>query len=129
MSTALLFDRSARGKIGAAGTEAAVFLHNLCTNDVKGLSLSAGCEAFFCTATAKVVAHGWVWRLSPEGKRDRFWLDLDPGLAEKVYQHLDRHLISEDVTLKDHTQALAQLQLAGPRVAELLRITPGSPLA
>mgnify|MGYP000252201181 CR=1 FL=1 len=29
--------------------------------------------------------------------------EVEPGLAEKLYQHLDRHLISEDVTLTDRT--------------------------
>src|SRR4051794_29078823 len=119
-TSAAVFDVSARGKIEAVGTEAAVFLHNLCTNDVKNLPPGTGCEAFFCTATAKVVAHGWIWRLPPEGKRDTIWLDLDAGLNEKVYQHLDRYLISEDVTLTDHTQELAQLHVTGPRSAAVL---------
>lgn len=119
-SSCALFDVSDRGKIEVAGTEAAFFLHNLATNDIKGLQPWHGCETFFCTATAKVIAHGWVWRLPPEGKRDTFWLDVDPGLAEKTYQHLDRHLISEDVTLTDHTKDLTQFHLTGPRVAEVL---------
>lgn len=119
-TTAALFDRSSRGKLTATGTDAAVFLHNLSTNDVKALPPGHGCEAFFCTATAKVVAHGTLWREPPEGKRERVWLDLPAGLAEKTYQHLDRYLISEDVTLADHTAALAQLHLAGPQALSML---------
>src|SRR4051812_23319628 len=114
---AALFDVSARGKIEAAGADAAVFLHNLSTNDIKSLPPGHGCETFFCTATAKVVAYGRVWRSPPEGKRETLWLDLDPGLAAKAYQHLDRYLISEDVALTDHTEALVGLHLAGPRAA------------
>jgi tRNA-modifying protein YgfZ len=121
-SSCALFDVSTRGKIEVAGTEAAVFLHNLATNDIKTLAPNHGCETFFCTATAKVVAHCWVWRLPPEGKRDTFWLDLDPGLAEKTYQHLDRHLISEDVTLTDRTRELAQFHVAGPRLDDVLGV-------
>jgi folate-binding protein YgfZ len=117
---AALFDLSPRGKIEAAGADAAVFLHNLCTNDIKSLPPGHGCETFFCTATAKVVAYGRVWRRPPEGKHDTLWLDLDPGLGAKAYQHLDRYLISEDVALTDQTEALAQLHLAGPKAAEVL---------
>ena len=116
-----LFDLSSRGKIELAGNDAAVFLHNLSTNDVKGLAPGTGCEAFFCTATAKVVAHGHIWRCPPVGKRETLWLDLDEGLAAKTYQHLDRYLISEDVTLSDRTADLAQLHVAGPAVLEVLR--------
>jgi folate-binding protein YgfZ len=114
-----LFDLSGRGKIEAAGTEAVVFLHNLTTNDIKSLPIGKGCETFFCNATAKALAHGWVWRLEDEGKRQRLWIDLDPGLAEKLYAHLDRHLISEDVTVADRSGEFAQLHLAGPRAAEV----------
>jgi folate-binding protein YgfZ len=119
-TSCVLFDLSTRGKIEASGTEAIVFLHNLSTNDIKTVPIGKGCEVFFCTVTAKVLAHGWIWRDTPEGKRERLWLDLDPGLAEKLYHHLDRHLISEDVTLTDHTHELIQLHLAGPRATEVL---------
>jgi len=120
-TSCVFFDRGDRGKIEADGSEAAVFLHNLSTNDIKGLAPGTGCEAFFCTATAKLLAHGWIWREPPEGKRDRFWLDLAPGLGEKMYGHLDRYLISEDVTLTDQTTLMGQLHLVGPRAAEVLR--------
>ncbi len=118
-STSAIFDFSNRGKIEVSGTEAAVFLHNLATNDIKNLPIGHGCETFFCNATARVLAHGWIWRLAPQGKRDTFWLDLDPGLSEKLYQHLDRHLISEDVTLTDQTSHFVQYHVVGPRANEL----------
>lgn len=127
-SACVFFDCGDRGKIEADGSEAAVFLHNLSTNDIKGLAPGTGCEAFFCTATAKLLAHGWVWREPPEGKRDRFWLDLAPGLGEKMYGHLDRYLISEDVTLTDQTALLGQLHLVGPRAADVLLAAGFHPL-
>src|SRR5690606_29459562 len=73
-----------------------------------------------CTATAKVVVHGYAWRCPPVGKREVIWLDLPEGLAGKTYQHLDRYLISEDVTLIDRTAELAQFHLAGPALSQVL---------
>ncbi len=116
-----LFDVSRRGKIEAEGNDAAVFLHNLSTNDVKGLSPGSGREVFFCTATAKVVAYGRIYRDAPEGKRERLWVDVGEGQGEKLFRHLDRHLISEDVALTDRTAELAQLHLAGPEAAGVLK--------
>jgi folate-binding protein YgfZ len=76
---------------------------------------------FFCTSTARVVAHGHVWRSQPdEGKLEDLWLDLDPGLGQKAYQHLDRYLISEDVTLTDHTDKITRLHLTGPTMKDVL---------
>jgi folate-binding protein YgfZ len=122
---AALFDVSARGKIEAEGKDAAVFLHNVCTNDVKGLPPSSGREAFFCTATAKVVAHGWIYREPPRGKQERLWVDVGPGQGEKVFRHLDRHIVGDDVTVTDRTAALAQLHLCGPNAAAVLRAAVG----
>src|SRR5580692_7852712 len=67
---AVVFDRSHHGKIEAVGKDAAVFLHNLSSNDVKGLPPGGGCEAFFCTPTAKVVSYAHVFRQAPQGKRE-----------------------------------------------------------
>jgi folate-binding protein YgfZ len=122
---AVLFDRSHHGKIEAAGNDAAVFLHNLSTNDVKSLTPGGGCEAFFCSATAKVLSYAHIYREPPQGKRETLWLDLTPGLDEKTFKHLDRYLISEDVTLTDHTEALAQMHLTGPRAAAVLSAALG----
>src|SRR5205823_2219155 len=55
--SAAVFDLSHRGKVEVAGPDAGTFLHNLTTNDVKGLPVGAGCEAFLCTPTAKAVDH------------------------------------------------------------------------
>jgi folate-binding protein YgfZ len=122
---AVLFDRSHHGKIEVAGNDAAVFLHNLSTNDVKTLSPGSGCETFFCTPTAKVVSHALLFRDQPQGKHERLWLDLMPGLSEKTFRHLDRYIIGEDVTLTDHTTALCQIHVAGPNAATLLTAALG----
>jgi folate-binding protein YgfZ len=117
---AVVFDRSHQGKLEAAGSDAVAFLHNLCSNDIKNLAPGCGCEAFFCTATGKVVAFAHIYRAPPHGKRESLWLDLEPGLHSKVLGHLDRYLISEDVTLADRTADIAQLHLAGPRAEAVL---------
>ena len=70
---AAVFDASARGRIVVSGPEAAFFLHNLCTNDIKDMPVEAGCELFLTTAKGRVVAHGWVGHYYDE--RDVLWLD------------------------------------------------------
>ena len=115
-----LLDRSTRGKVEVTGTEAALFLHNICTNDIKKLPAHSGCEAFWCNITAKVIAHGFVWRKPDDGKRQTFLLDLAPSLTEKLLAHLDRHLISEDATMTDRTREQGQLHLVGPDADRVL---------
>lgn len=122
---AALFDLSHRGKVELIGPEAAVFLHNLLTNDIKGLPYSRGCESFLCNAQARVLAYVLVYRLKVFDdsayltSHDAFWLDLDPGQGEKVARHLDRHLISERAEIADRTTSFAHLHLAGPQAPAL----------
>src|SRR5262245_41888028 len=112
---AALFDLSGSGLIELAVKDARLFLHNLCTNDVKDLPVGDGCEAFLCTVKARVVAHIFVNHVGMAGQ-ESVWIDFDAGISDKVYKHLDHHLISERVELVDHTAEFGFLRLCGPQV-------------
>ncbi len=116
----VVFDQSHRGKVELTGKEAASFLHNLCTNDVKDLPLGGGCEMFLTTAKAKVVAHGFVYHVRLGDGRPALWLDLEPGTSEKVIQHLDHFVVSEQVEFADRTREFAQMHVAGPNATAVL---------
>jgi folate-binding protein YgfZ len=123
---AAFFDHSERGKVVVGGPDARTFLHNLSTNDIKSLRPGTGCEAFFATAQAKAVASALVFGEESEG-RESFWLDLEPGLSEKVVRHLDRFIISEQVELADRSAEFGQWHVAGPDAeAVLARAALGS---
>jgi folate-binding protein YgfZ len=120
---AALFDLSPYGKVEVTGSEAGSFLHNLSTNDVQGLPVGAGCEAFLCTVKARVVAHVLIYHLLLHDNRDAFWIDVVPGAAETVIKHLDHFLISEQVEFADRTREFAQVHLAGPQAKNVLAKT------
>jgi folate-binding protein YgfZ len=118
--SAVLVDESPRGKIEVKGADAARFLHNLTTNDILQLPLGGGCEAFLTTAKAKIIAYLLVFRHAVSADPPGFSLDVAPGSAESVIQHLDRYLISEQVEFANPTTAFAQMHLAGPQAPGLL---------
>ena len=113
--SAALFDLSDRSKIEVTGRDAREFLHNLCTQDVKNLPVGSSCEAFFTTNKARVIAH--VWILHREA--NVLLLDFAAGQAEKLLQHLNRYLISEQAELADRTRDLAMARLVGPKAEEI----------
>jgi folate-binding protein YgfZ len=115
-----LFDVSHRGKVELTGPEAAFFLHNVCTNDVKDLPVGAGCEAFLTTNKAKIVSHLYVYHLLLHDCRPALWLDVPPGTSERLIQYLDRYVISEQVEFADRTREFAQMHLAGPRARAVM---------
>ncbi|MFL6546708.1 MAG: YgfZ/GcvT domain-containing protein [Candidatus Udaeobacter sp.] len=119
-----MFDRSLAGKIEVRGPEGPDFLHNLSTNDIRGLPLGGGCEAFFCNERARTLFLTRIYRLKLGG-RDTLWIDAELNRGDALLKHLDRHLIAEQVELLDRTSDFAQLYLAGPNAAAVLRKSLG----
>jgi folate-binding protein YgfZ len=117
---AALFDRSSCGKVEVSGKDAPSFLHNLCSNDIVNMPLGAGCEAFFCTIRAKVVAYVFIYHVRLAGGQDAFWIDTVPGGNEKLVAHLNRYIIAEQVEVADRTAEFAQFHLAGPNAKAVL---------
>jgi folate-binding protein YgfZ len=113
LESAAVFDHSDRGKLIVSGADARAFLHNLSTNDIKGLKPGTSCEAFFATAQAKAVAYVRIFCSELNGA-ETFAIDLDPGLSQKVTAHLNRFIISEQVELADTTAEYSQWHVAGP---------------
>lgn len=106
-------DLSHRTRIELVGPEAAIFLHNLCSNDTKSLKPGMGCEAFFCNHKARVIGHVHLSRL-PAPEPVTIWLDAAAGQAEGLLAYLNRYLISERVELADLTSTWSQMLVAGP---------------
>jgi folate-binding protein YgfZ len=119
LTGAALFDRSDAAKIELVGPDAAMFLGNLCTNDIKKLAPGTGCPAFFCDPRAKVKFQACVWHVSTAGAAG-FWVETTPGRGADLFKYLDRYLISERVELFDRTDEFAQFHLAGPRAEEVV---------
>lgn len=124
---AVWFDLSLRGKIDLTGPDARVFLHNLCTNNVKDMAAGDGCEAFLCTNKARVVAHILVGCYRA-GDANVIRLDVEPGCAETVFNHLNHYLISERVELADRTADFALLRLCGSQAHTILSRLVGTTL-
>jgi folate-binding protein YgfZ len=122
---AALFDVSDRGEVELTGADAPSFIHNLSTNDVLNLPLGGGCEAFFTTAKAKVVAYALIYHVRIAGGKDALWLDVARGQAPRLIQHLEGFLISERVEMADRTADFAQFHLAGPRAKAVLETALG----
>jgi folate-binding protein YgfZ len=124
---AVLFDLSSRSKVELSGPEALIFLHNLCTQDVKNLPMGAGCEAFLTNAKARIIAPIFVGRYEYAG-RDVIWVDSDAGLNDKLLQHLNHYLISEQVELADRTREFGMLHICGPHSRTTLDQVVNEPL-
>jgi len=111
-------------QVELGGDDRAKFLHNFCTNDIRGLVPGRGCEALITSVQGKVLAHVFVYA-GPTTLR----LVGAPGCAGRIIQHLSRYQISEDVTFSDRTPERGLLMVAGPQAAiALFNVGCGAPL-
>jgi folate-binding protein YgfZ len=108
-------------QVEIGGSDHAKFLHNFCTNDIRGLPQGAGCEAFITSVQGKVLAHVFVLA----GERALALLGV-PGCAQRIINHLSRYHISEDVTFTDLTAPRGLLLVVGPHAASALASAGGN---
>lgn len=109
-------DLSERGKIRLTGEDRARLLHAMTTNHIQQLTPGTGCYAFFLSAQGRILADANVLC-----REEDFLLDTEPETREMLYQHLDKFIIADDVTLEDVTAATATIAVEGPASADTLR--------
>ncbi len=109
-------DVSSRGRIKLIGEDRARLLHAMTTNHVQQLTPGTGCYAFFLSAQGRILADANLLCLD-----EYFLLDTEPEIREKLYQHIDKYIIADDVTLEDVTDSLAAIAVEGPQSAEIMR--------
>ena len=108
-------DLSARGKIRVSGEDRARLLHAMTTNHVQQLMPGGGCYAFFLNAQGRILADVNLFCFD-----DHFLLDTEPETRRKLFEHLDRYIIADDVTLNDDTDLVATISVEGPDAAQVL---------
>jgi hypothetical protein len=86
------------GLIRASGVDAADFLHNLLSNDVKGLGTAGARFAGLCTAKGRLLALLLIWR---DG--DDFLLLLPREILPAILKKLSMYVLRSKVKLSDAT--------------------------
>lgn len=82
-------------QIVVRGADRAKFLHNFCTNNIKAMQPGELLEAFFVNVHAKVLAHGYIAAFE-----DHHAIWMLPGDPAALVKHLNRYVITEDVTIE-----------------------------
>jgi len=108
-------DLSARGKIRVLGEDRARLLHAMTTNHVQQLKPGEGCYAFFLNAQGRILGDVNLFCFE-----DHFLLDTEPETRHKLFEHLDRYIIADDVILVDETDRIATIAIEGPEAAATL---------
>jgi tRNA-modifying protein YgfZ len=109
--------------VNVTGGDRAAFLHNMCTNDIRGLATGGGCEAFFTDVKGKIVAHAFVL-VGDEAIQLVMVLDS----AARLIAHLDRYIIREDVQLADVSSMIDWTLVVGAESSDAIGPVGSSPM-
>ena len=114
-SQAVLSDLSFKGKLRLLGADRVEFLQGMQTNDIERLKPGMGCYSVFTSGKAKILSDCHIYCLP-----DSFLLGFEPGVTDKIIQHLDKYIIASDVTIENLTERWGILSVFGPKAPDLL---------
>ena len=108
-------DLGARGRIAVRGRDRARLLHAITSNEVKKMTPGTGCYAFLLNPQGRIQADLCLFCFE-----DRFLIDTEPELREKVPLHIRKYIIADQVELEDVSAQTAAIGLEGPAAASIL---------
>ena len=111
----MYFPLASLSRLIVKGKDRAKYLHNFCTNNIKELPSGKSCEAFFCDVKARVIAHGYV--LAFDDCHEIWMLGGDEA---GILKHLNRYIITEDVTIESATEATSAFAAVGSASSQAL---------
>jgi tRNA-modifying protein YgfZ len=105
-------ERQDVGRLRLRGKDRLSYLHGLLTNDLESLQPGAGVYAALLTAQGRMITDMHVYELG-----DAALLTVPLALTERIGDHLDQFIFSEDVQVEEVTGSAAHLGVYGPSAA------------
>jgi len=105
-----MLDASLRSLSVARGEDRISFLQGMVTTDVASLQSGQGAYGAILTVQGRVVSDLRLFVLTEE-----IWLDFPSSHATRARQHLERHIVADDVELTAEESLIPLLVLEGPQ--------------
>ncbi len=110
---ALYVSLTDHGLIRASGEEAAAFLHNLLTNDIKGLEPGQARHAGLCTPKGRLVATFLIWLERDAVGNADYLLMLSADILPGILKKLSMYVLRSKVKLTDISAERALIGVIG----------------
>jgi tRNA-modifying protein YgfZ len=116
--------REDRGRIVLRGADRKAYLQGLLSNDITALRQDDWCYATLLTAQGRMISDMRVFDVG-----EAILMDLARPVTSPVAEHLDKFVITEDVSVEDVTEKWGQIGVYGPHadamVAAVTSVEPG----
>jgi folate-binding protein YgfZ len=112
------------GKLRVSGRDRVRYLHNMLSNDIKGLEAGQGCYAALLNHQGRMEADAYALAFAEE-----LWLESSLACKDRLFQTLTKYIVADIVRVEDWTEKLGVLSLQGPRARERMEAVAGMSLA
>ena len=109
-----IVDLSAADRLELTGKDRQRFLNAYTTCDIKALAPGSGAYGFFTSPQGRILSDVTVLALE-----DRLWLELPPGQAGPISDHLRKYILADRVQIRPLEDAVP-LAIAGPGAEAVL---------
>jgi len=113
-----LFSLLDRGTLEVRGSDRVRWLNGIVSSDVRGLDVP---EHLRCCRALLLDARGIIQAdLHVLGLGQVFWLDVDRRRLPVVVEHLQKHIIADDVEIEDVSEGCTRWSVEGPQALHVL---------
>lgn len=121
--TVAAYDLSYAGRLRLTGRDRVRYLHNMTSNDIKGLKIGAGCYAALLTHQGRMESDLHVYAL-----QHALLVEFPSAGIEKAHGTLQKYIVADDVKIENEEESLCILSLQGPSAGEAMERTLGIPV-
>ncbi|MEP6643035.1 MAG: folate-binding protein [Acidobacteriaceae bacterium] len=111
-----IWNLSWRAKLELTGADRTRWLNGMVTNNVRDLPSGRGVYAFLLNPQGRIQGDLYVYNAG-----DSLLLDTDRSQVEKLLAFFDHYIIMDEVEVKNRTESLTAIGIAGPRAQTVLQ--------
>jgi folate-binding protein YgfZ len=110
-----VYDLGFRAKISLTGGDRTRWLNGMVTNNIRDLEVGRGVYAFLLNPQGHILGD-----MTAYNRGDVIVVDTDRGQLEKILATFDHYIIMDDVEVKDLSDSLTAVGVAGPQSQAVL---------
>jgi folate-binding protein YgfZ len=111
-----VYDLGWRGKIALTGSDRVRWLNGMVTNNVRDLAPGHGVYAFLLNPQGKIQGDLYAYN-----RGESLLVDTERAQVPRLLELFDHYIISDDVEVRDLSQALTSIGIAGPESGPVLK--------
>src|SRR5580704_1107976 len=110
-----IYELGARAKISLTGGDRMRWLNGMVTNNIRDLAVGQGVYAFLLNPQGHILGDLYAYN-----RGEAIVVDTDSSQVEKMLATFDHYIIMDDVEVKNLSDSVTTLGVAGPKSREVL---------